>query len=132
MKKRILSEFINLAGAAYEGTVSVKRGLTQYIKSQVESLILDMDFVKREDFEVIRKIASENRMKLDKLFLIMKEKGIITQEEVSVLQKEICEPQYDDSYDKDLDECNQKEPDLEESPSTEDNLSKNAQEENRV
>jgi BMFP domain-containing protein YqiC len=69
MKKdnKIIDDLARLAGSTFAGAVNLKNDLSEYITNQVEKLIKSMDFIRRDEFEAIKKIAQENRSMLEKL-----------------------------------------------------------------
>ena len=62
-----MDDLAKLAGSAFAGAVNVKNDLSEYIKNQVESCFKKMNFVTREEFEVVKKIAMDNSLALKKL-----------------------------------------------------------------
>ena len=69
MKKnnKIFSDLSKLVGSAVSTTTGIKDELVQLIKMQVEGVMMRMDFVKREEFEIVRKIAIQNKKELEEL-----------------------------------------------------------------
>ena len=68
MKKdnKIIDDFARFANSAFTGMVNIKNELSVYITQQIENLIKKMKIVTREEFEVVKKIAQENRIMIEK------------------------------------------------------------------
>lgn len=58
---RIFDEMARLMGDAANVAQGVKREAETAFRSQMEKLIADMDLVKREEFDVVREMASKAR-----------------------------------------------------------------------
>ncbi len=69
MKKnnKILDDLAKLAGSTFTGAVNVKNEIAEYITQQIEKLIKKMNFVTREEFDVVKKLAQDNRLMLEKI-----------------------------------------------------------------
>ncbi|MSO14499.1 accessory factor UbiK family protein [Rickettsiales endosymbiont of Trichoplax sp. H2] len=69
MKKdnKILDDLAKLAGSTFTGAVNVKNEISDYITTQIEIFIKKMNFVTKEEFEVVKKIAQDNRLMIEKL-----------------------------------------------------------------
>jgi BMFP domain-containing protein YqiC len=69
MKKdnKILDDLAKLAGSTFTGAVNVKNEISDYITTQIETFIKKMNFVTKEEFEVVRKLAQDNRLMIEKL-----------------------------------------------------------------
>jgi len=63
----IFNDIAKLANSALATTSNMKNELTKLIKHQIESFIKSMDFVKREEFEVVKKMATQNAIEIEKL-----------------------------------------------------------------
>lgn len=61
------SKLSKLAGSAFATANNAKNDLLQQIKQHVESMMNGMNFVKRDEFEVVKKIAVDNQIALKKL-----------------------------------------------------------------
>lgn len=64
---KILQDISKLASSAFVTVVNAKNDLSQYIKYQIESFIKSMDFISREEFEVVKKLAAQNQLELQEL-----------------------------------------------------------------
>ncbi len=58
---RLFDEMARLMGDAASVAQGVKREAETAIRSQIERFIADMDLVKREEFDVVREMASKAR-----------------------------------------------------------------------
>jgi BMFP domain-containing protein YqiC len=58
---RIFDEMARLMSDAASVATGVKREAETAFKSQIERFVADMDLVKREDFDVVREMASKAR-----------------------------------------------------------------------
>ncbi|WP_236870631.1 accessory factor UbiK family protein [Candidatus Bandiella numerosa] len=69
MKKdnKILDDLAKLAGSTFTSAVNVKNEIAEYITQQIEKLIKKMNFVTREEFDVVKKLAQDNRLMLEKM-----------------------------------------------------------------
>ena len=69
MKKdnKILDDLAKLAGSTFTGAVNVNNEIAEYITQQIEKLIKKMNFVTREEFDVVKKLAQDNRLMLEKI-----------------------------------------------------------------
>lgn len=69
MKKdnKILDDLAKLAGSTLTGAVNAKNEISEYITQQIEKLIKKMNFVTREEFDVVKKLAQDNRLMLEKM-----------------------------------------------------------------
>lgn len=69
MKKdnKILDDLAKLAGSTFTGAVNVKNEISEYITTQIEIFIKKMNFVTKEEFEVVKKLAQDNRLMIEKL-----------------------------------------------------------------
>ena len=69
MKKdnKILDDLAKLAGSTFTGAVNVKNEIAEYITQQIEKFIKKMNFVTREEFDVVKKLAQDNRLMLEKM-----------------------------------------------------------------
>ncbi|CAG7596812.1 MAG: accessory factor UbiK family protein [Candidatus Midichloria sp.] len=63
----LFADIVKLANSAIATTASMKNELTKFVKYQIESFIAGMDFVKREEFEVVKKMATQNALALEKI-----------------------------------------------------------------
>lgn len=64
---RIFDEFARLMTDAAGVAQGVKREAETVFRSQMERFVADMDLVKREDFDVVREMASKARVENEKL-----------------------------------------------------------------
>ena len=64
---RLFDEFARLMTDAAGVAQGVRREAETAFKTQVERWIADLDLVKREDFEVVRELASKARAENEKL-----------------------------------------------------------------
>jgi len=64
---RIFDEFARLMTDAAGVAQGVKREAETVFRSQMERFVADMDLVKREDFDVVREMASKARAENEKL-----------------------------------------------------------------
>ncbi|KAB2870393.1 MAG: accessory factor UbiK family protein [Bauldia sp.] len=64
---RLFDEFARLMTDAAGVAQGVRREAETAFKTQVERWIADLDLVKREDFEVVRELASKTRAENEKL-----------------------------------------------------------------
>jgi BMFP domain-containing protein YqiC len=64
---RIFDELAKLMTDAASVAQGVRREAETVVKIQVERWIADMDLVKREDFDVVRELASKARIENEKL-----------------------------------------------------------------
>ena len=69
MKKdnKILDDLAKLAGSTFTGAVNAKNEISEYIAQQIEKFIKKMNFVTREEFDVVKKLAQDNRLMLEKM-----------------------------------------------------------------
>lgn len=69
MKKdnKILDDLAKLAGSTLTGVVNMKNEISEYINHQIEKFIKNMNFVTREEFDVVKKLAQDNRSMLEKI-----------------------------------------------------------------
>ena len=69
MKKdnKIIDDLARLANSTFTGMVNVKNELSGYITQQTENLIKKMNFVTREEFDVVKKVVQENRILIEKI-----------------------------------------------------------------
>jgi BMFP domain-containing protein YqiC len=58
---RMFDEMARLMGDAASVAQGVKREAETLFRSQMERFVADLDLVKREDFEVVREMASQAR-----------------------------------------------------------------------
>ncbi|WHQ46410.1 MAG: accessory factor UbiK family protein [Candidatus Midichloria sp.] len=63
----LFADIAKLANSALATIANMKDELTKFVKYQIESFIKGMDFVKREEFEVVKKMATQNALALEKL-----------------------------------------------------------------
>ncbi|MHC0448789.1 MAG: accessory factor UbiK family protein [Candidatus Lariskella arthropodorum] len=61
------SKLSKIAASVLETANGAKNDLMKYIKEYCESLIHGMNFVKHEEFEVVKKLAIENKAAIDEL-----------------------------------------------------------------
>ena len=64
---RIIDDIARLASSTFTGAVNVKNELSEYITQQIEKLMKKMNFVTREEFDVIKKLTRDNRVLIEKL-----------------------------------------------------------------
>jgi len=64
---RLFDEFARLMTDAAGVAQGVKREAETAFRSQMERFVADMDLVKREDFDVVREMASKARVENEKL-----------------------------------------------------------------
>ena len=64
---RIIDDLARLANSTFTGAVNVKNELSEYITQQIEKLMKKMNFVTREEFDVVKKLTRDNRVLIDKL-----------------------------------------------------------------
>ncbi len=64
---RIFDEMAKLMGDAASVAQGVRREAETVFRSQVERFVADLDLVKREDFEVVRDMASQARAENEEL-----------------------------------------------------------------
>jgi BMFP domain-containing protein YqiC len=64
---RIFDEFARLMTDAAGVAQGVRREAETVFRSQMERFVADMDLVKREDFDVVREMASKARVENEKL-----------------------------------------------------------------
>jgi BMFP domain-containing protein YqiC len=64
---RIFDEFARLMTDAAGVAQGVKREAETVFRGQMERFVADMDLVKREDFDVVREMASKARVENEKL-----------------------------------------------------------------
>ncbi len=64
---RIFDEMARLMGDAANVAQGVKREAETMFRSQMERFVADMDLVKREDFDVVREMASKARAENEEL-----------------------------------------------------------------
>jgi hypothetical protein len=69
MKKdnKILDDLAKLAGSTFTSAVNVKNEIAEYITQQIEKLMKKMNFVTREEFDVVKKLAQDSRLMLEKM-----------------------------------------------------------------
>ena len=69
MKKdnKIIDDLVKLAGSTFSGVVDMKNDLSEYIKKQIESWGKKMNFITREEFEVLKKLVEINTTALKNL-----------------------------------------------------------------
>ncbi len=66
-KNKILDDLTRLAGSTFSGIVNVKSELSSFIQNKIETFIKSMDFVTREEFEVVKKLAQDNSLMIKKM-----------------------------------------------------------------
>ncbi len=64
---RIFDEMARLMGDAANVAQGVKREAETMFRTQMERFVADMDLVKREDFDVVREMASRARAENEEL-----------------------------------------------------------------
>ncbi len=69
MKKdnKFFEDFSKFAGSAFASAATMRREFTSYIRQSVESFIKNMDFVTRDELEVVKKIALQTDKDLQQL-----------------------------------------------------------------
>jgi len=60
-QNRLMDEMARLMNDAASVAQGVKREAETVFRSQIERLVADLDLVKREEFEVVRELASKAR-----------------------------------------------------------------------
>jgi BMFP domain-containing protein YqiC len=66
-QNRFFDEMAKLFGDAASVAQGVRREAETVFRTQVERLVADLDLVKREDFEVVRDMASKARVENEEL-----------------------------------------------------------------
>ena len=66
-QNRFFDEMAKLFGDAASVAQGVKREAESVFRTQMERLVADLDLVKREDFEVVREMASRARAENEEL-----------------------------------------------------------------
>jgi BMFP domain-containing protein YqiC len=64
---RMFDEMARLMGDAASVAQGVKREAEMLFRTQMERFVADLDLVKREDFEVVREMASQARVENEAL-----------------------------------------------------------------
>ncbi len=64
---RLFDEMARLMGDAASVAQGVRREAENVFRTQMERFVADMDLVKREDFDVVRELASKARAENDEL-----------------------------------------------------------------
>ena len=64
---RIFDEMARLMGDAANVAQGVKREAETMFRTQMERFVADMDLVKREDFDIVREMASKARAENEEL-----------------------------------------------------------------
>ena len=64
---KLFQDISRLANSAISGAANVKNELSNFIKLQIEMLLKNMNFVTREEFEIVKKIAEKNSLDIKKL-----------------------------------------------------------------
>ncbi len=64
---RILDDLARVANGAVSTLAGVKGEIDAIIRQRIEKLIVDADFVPRDDFEVVRAMAAEAREEQERL-----------------------------------------------------------------
>ena len=69
MKKdnKILDDLAKLASSTFTGAVNAKNDLSEYITNQIETFIKKMNFVTKKELDVVKKLAQDNRLMIEKL-----------------------------------------------------------------
>jgi BMFP domain-containing protein YqiC len=68
-QNRFFDELAKLFNDAASVAQGVRREAENVFKTQIERLVADLDLVKREDFEVVRELASKARIENEELKL---------------------------------------------------------------
>jgi|GEM_PF-1006575 len=90
--KRILQDISKIASSAFSSAAGVKRDITSYIHSQMEEFLRGMNFVRREEFEALHKLALDNKKRLDEISPkpAVKVKDVVAPKKKSVATKEVA------------------------------------------
>jgi BMFP domain-containing protein YqiC len=64
---RIFDEMAKLMSDAANVAQGVRREAENVFRSQMERVVADLDLVKREDFDVVRELASKAKAEVDEL-----------------------------------------------------------------
>ena len=80
MKKdnKIFSDFAKLTGSVLNTAINAKREIGQIISEQVSKILKNHDFVSREEFEVLKKIALKTKTDFESFSQGSTEKPIST------------------------------------------------------
>ena len=66
-QNRIFDDLARVAGGALSALTSVKDEIEAMIRDRLERFMAEGDFVRREDFEVVRAMAAEARAEQERL-----------------------------------------------------------------
>lgn len=78
---RIIDDIARLANSTFTGAVNIKNELSEYITQQIEKLMKKMNFVTREEFDIIKKLTQDNRILIEKLYdtkVVTKNKSVMS------------------------------------------------------
>ncbi len=64
---KLFQDIARLASSAVATAAGAKHEFMEFSRQQLETLLKEMQFVTREEFEVVKKIAIENRLRLEEL-----------------------------------------------------------------
>ncbi|AIF80881.1 hypothetical protein I862_01590 [endosymbiont of Acanthamoeba sp. UWC8] len=69
MKKdnKFFEDFSKLASSAFASAATMRRELSDYVRQYVESFVKKMDFVTKDELEVVKKIALQTDKELQQL-----------------------------------------------------------------
>jgi BMFP domain-containing protein YqiC len=64
---KLFQDLGKLASSAMSTAANAKNELTSFVKLQIEMFMKSMNFVTKEEFEVVKKLAEKNSMDLKKI-----------------------------------------------------------------
>ena len=69
MKKNndFLDNFAKLAESGFVSAVNLKNEISNHIRNQIDSMLNKMDFVRREEFNALKKTCTENQKQIKQL-----------------------------------------------------------------
>lgn len=66
-ENRFFDEFAKMATGAVSAIAGIREQIQSEIRNQMNRFIVEMDFVPREDFEIVESLAREARLQNEKL-----------------------------------------------------------------
>ena len=64
-QKRIFDDLAKVAGGALGALGNLKQEIEVFVRQRVDDFLLNCDFVKRDEFEVVKAVAAELRIERD-------------------------------------------------------------------
>ena len=64
---KLFQDIYKLANSAIASAANVKSELSHLIKLQIEMLLKNMNFVTKEEFEIVKKMAEKNSIEIKKI-----------------------------------------------------------------